>query len=75
MPKINPTHWKKLAKVFEHSGWVLNRIEGDHLIYIKSGYNRPVVIPKAKEVQVFIIINNLKTARILREEYFKLLKK
>lgn len=74
MPKINPIHWRKLAKVFEKSGWMLDKIEGDHLVYVKSGYSRPVVIPKAKEVQVFIIANNLKTAKILREDYFKLLR-
>ncbi|KKR45164.1 MAG: hypothetical protein UT90_C0018G0002 [Parcubacteria group bacterium GW2011_GWA1_40_21] len=74
MPKINPIHWRKLVKVFERNGWVLDRIEGDHLVYVKSGYIRPVVIPKVKEVQVFIIANNLKTAKILREEYFKLLR-
>ena len=74
MPKINPIHWRKLVKVFERNGWMLDRIEGDHLVYTKSGYSRPVVIPKAKEVQVFIIANNLKTAKILREEYFRLLR-
>lgn len=74
MPKINPIHWRKLAKAFERSGWVLDRIEGDHLVYVKLGYSRPVVIPKVREVQVFIIVNNLKTAKILREEYFKLLR-
>jgi len=74
MPKINSIHWRKLVKVFERNGWVLDRIEGDHLVYVKSGYIRPVVIPKVKEVQVFIIANNLKTAKILREEYFKLLR-
>lgn len=74
MPKINPIHWRKLAKIFEKNGWMLDRTEGDHLVYTKSGYPRPVVIPKAKEVQVFIIANNLKTAKILREEYFKLLR-
>jgi len=74
MSKINPIHWRKLVKVFERNGWVLDRIEGDHLVYVKSGYIRPVVIPKVKEVQVFIIANNLKTAKILREEYFKLLR-
>ena len=73
MPKINPIHRKKLIKVFERGGWVLDRIEGDHLVYVKSGYVRPVIIPKAKEVQVFIIVNNLKTAKILREDYFKFL--
>jgi len=74
MPKINPVHWKNLAKVFEQSGWTLDRVAGDHLVYIKTGHIRPVVIPKTKEVQVFIIANNLKTAKISREEYFKLLK-
>ena len=74
MPKINPIHWRKLAKVFERSGWMLDRIEGDHLVYAKFGCTRPVVIPKVKEVQVFIIANNLKTAKILRKEYFKLLR-
>lgn len=73
MPKINPIHWRKLVRVFERSGWVLDRIEGDHLVYVKSGYVRPVIIPKVKEVQVFIITDNLKTAKILRKEYFKLL--
>ena len=74
MPKINPIHWRKLVRVFERRGWALDRIEGDHLVYVKSGCIRPVVIPKVKEVQVFIITNNLKTAKILREEYFKLLR-
>jgi len=74
MPKINPIHWRKLVKVFERDGWILDRTEGDHLIYVKSGCVRPVIIPKAKEVQVFIIVNNLKTAKILREEYFKFLR-
>ena len=74
MPKINPIHWRKLVKVFERSGWMLDRIEGDHLVYVKSGFIRPIVIPKVKEVQVFIIANNLKTAKILRDEYFKLLR-
>ena len=74
MPRINPIHWRKLVKVFERSGWMLDRIEGDHLVYVKSGFIRPIVIPKVKEVQVFIIANNLKTAKILREEYFRLLR-
>ena len=75
MPKINPTHWKKLAKVFEKKGFIYLRTEGDHLIYDKAGIARPVVIPKYKEVPEFIILNNLKTAGISRKEYLKLLSK
>lgn len=75
MPKISSVHWKTLAKIFEQKGWILNRVSGDHLVYTKSGHIRPVVIPKVKEVQIFIILNNLKTAKMSREEYFSLLKK
>ena len=67
--------WNKLVKVFEGNGWILDRISGDHLIYTKIGHIRPVVIPKVNAVQTFIILNNLKTAKISREEYLKMLKK
>jgi hypothetical protein len=40
---------------------------------VKAGIARPVVIPTYREVPVFIIRNNLKTAGISRDEYFHLL--
>lgn len=75
MPAINPIHYRKLAKVFEKLGWVYNRTKGDHLIYNKRGFVRPVVIPKYKSVPVFIIKNNLRTAKISIDDYLKALKK
>lgn len=75
MPKVSPVPWKVLVKFFERQGWVFDRMSGDHIVYIKPGHVRPVVIPKVKEVQTFIILNNLKTAKIPREEYLKLLRK
>ncbi|MBI2099748.1 MAG: type II toxin-antitoxin system HicA family toxin [Candidatus Vogelbacteria bacterium] len=74
MPKLSPVHYRKLVRVFERKGFTLDRTEGDHLIYIKVGIKRPVVIPKYPAVPVFIIGNNLKTANISRSEYFRLLK-
>lgn len=74
MAKIKPIHWRRLAKIFESDGWRLDRISGDHLVYAKDGFIRPIVIPKTKEIQAFIILNNLKTARISRDKYLKLLK-
>jgi len=74
MSHIAPVHYKKLVRVFELSGFVLDRIEGDHLVYVKEGIKRPVVIPTYKQVPVFIVKNNLRSARISREEYFRLLK-
>jgi hypothetical protein len=49
------------------------RQESDHLVYVKPGVIRPVVIPIRKDVPVFVIKNNLRTAGISREEYFRLL--
>lgn len=49
------------------------RQQGSHRSYVKPGVSRPVVIPAYDEVPVAIIRNNLKTAGISREEYFRLL--
>lgn len=73
MPKITPISSSILRKIFEKAGFTCVRMEGDHYVYTKKGISRPVVIPERKEVPVFIIKNNLRTAGILREEYFSLL--
>jgi len=73
MPAIKPIDYSKLVNIFELDGWVYNRTKGDHLIYIKQGFNRPVVIPKWDAIPVFIIQNNMRTAGMSRERYFELL--
>jgi len=75
MPKITPIPAIRLRKIFENAGFRCVRVEGDHFVYTKAGAARPVVIPDQKEVPVFIIKNNLKTAGISRDEYFSLLSK
>lgn len=59
--------------MFLKSGFRFDRQEGSHRSYVKHGISRPVVIPTYDEVPVSIIRNNLKTAGISREEYFRLL--
>ena len=73
MPAIKPIDYSKLVNIFELDGWVYNRTKGDHLIYTKQGFNRPVVIPKWDSIPVFIIQNNMRTAGMSRERYFELL--
>ena len=75
MPKITPVQWRTLEKVFLAAGFQFARQKGSHRSYIKTGVIRPVVIPTYDEVPVAIIHNNLKTAGISREEYFRLLEK
>lgn len=73
MPRITPISSERLVKVFEKVGFRFVRQESDHLVYTKPGVLRPVVIPVRKDVPVFVIKNNLRTAGISREEYFRLL--
>ena len=73
MPKFRPQDWRTLEKVFIAAGFRFARQEGSHRSYTKPGVLRPVVIPAYHEVPVFIIRNNLKTAGMSRDEYFRLL--
>lgn len=75
MPRITPISWQRLEKVFLAAGFEFARQEGSHRSYTKPGILRPVVIPTYDEISVSIISNNLKTAGISREEYFRLLAK
>ncbi len=75
MPRITPILARWLQRLFEKAGFKCVRSEGDHYVYTKKGVTRPIVIPDWPEVPVFIIKNNLRSAGISREEYFKLLKK
>lgn len=73
MPALKPVPYKKLARLFELDGWIHHRTSGDHLVYVKPGCKRPVVIPKWDEVPLDLIKNNLRTAGMSRERYFELL--
>jgi predicted RNA binding protein YcfA (HicA-like mRNA interferase family) len=76
MPKFSPISYKKLVEVFEAEGFTCARTEGDHMIFVKRGVLRPVVIPKYPAVPVFIIKNNLKTLKtdgISLDRYLELL--
>lgn len=72
-----PTETKARENLHEAVQILLEEIDkkgGDHLVYQKEGILRPIIIPKYKQIPEFIILKNLKTAGISREEYFELLK-
>ncbi len=73
MPRIAPVDWKTLECVFLRVGFHFEQQEGSHRTYRRPGTSRPVVIPAYREIPVFIILNNLKTAGLTRSEYFQLL--
>ena len=73
MPKLVPVDWRTLVKIFEADGFAHNRTKGSHIILVKAGIARPVVIPKYSEILPQIISSNLKTAGMSRDRYFDLL--
>jgi predicted RNA binding protein YcfA (HicA-like mRNA interferase family) len=73
MPRIVEIHYRKLVKIFELDGWKLHSQVGSHLHFVKEGFGRPVTIPTYRSVPVFIIKNNMETARMSRKRYFELL--
>jgi len=75
MPRITPTDWKTLLKVFELFGCVYKRKEGSHHVLTCAGAKRAVVIPEYDEIDVEIIKNNMRTVNMSREQYFALLDK
>ncbi len=73
MPRLTPQHHRILVRVFKKAGFSINREEGDHVIMERPDIERPIVIPKYDEIGIDIIKANLRTAKITRKEYFKLL--
>jgi predicted RNA binding protein YcfA (HicA-like mRNA interferase family) len=75
MARLTPIHWKKFEKFLLFVGCRLSREKGDHRIYWREGLRRPVVIPKDKNLPIFVIRNNLRILGIVPEEYLDILKR
>lgn len=73
MPRITPVDWRTLVAVFELAGFTLERQRGSHMVYVKPGILRPVIIPRYREIAEDIILGNLRTAGIDRKTYLELL--
>jgi hypothetical protein len=52
----------------------VKRTDGSHWIGEKHGVARPIVIPEYGEIGLDIIQANMRTARMSRDRYFKLLR-
>ena len=75
MGKVGTMHWKRFEKVLFVMGCEFIREKGDHRVYHKAGILRPVIVPRSTKLPVFIILNNLRTLGVSREEYESILSK
>lgn len=74
MSRLGAAHWRKFEKFLLAHGCVFSREEGDHRIYWKQGIKRPIVVPR-DTLQPFIVLNNLRTLGVSRDEYLKFMRK
>ena len=74
MPKLSRINWKKFEKFLLFVGCEFIRENGDHRIYQKKGIARPIVLPRRKELELFIIHNNIRLLGINIKEYEIILK-
>lgn len=75
MGHLGSIHWKKFEKFLLREGCTFKREKGDHRIYWKEGMNRPIVVPRDKELPAFIILNNLRLLGISKEDFLEKISK
>jgi len=75
MARLTPIHWRKFEKFLLFVGCHFGREKGDHRIYWRADLKRPVVIPRDKELPVFVIRNNLRILSISPQKYLEILKR
>lgn len=73
MPRLTPTDWRTLERIFQADGWTFCRSKASHRSYTKPGYHRPVIIQTYRDVGIDIIKANMRTAGMSTERYFQLL--
>lgn len=73
--RIKPVPRQAFERFLREVGCVYKRSKGDHLVYVRSGLIRPVIITAKKEVSSFIIRSNLKTLGLSVDEYLEIIKR
>jgi hypothetical protein len=74
LPRITPLKKKKWIAFLEYIGCeFLRNVPGDHILYDRPGLKRPIVFTDDKEISVMLIMSNLKTLGMNREEYLEIL--
>jgi len=69
VPRLTPVSCHQLVRFFESRGYRKDRQRGSHLALVKPGTARPVVIPMHSEVSTGVILSNLRTAGVSRDEF------
>ena len=74
MEGVGKVDWKRFEKFLLRKGCHFKSQESRHVKYKKPGLARPIIVPKTKELPDFIILNNLRTLGVSREEFVRIIK-
>lgn len=69
MPRITPIPWQKFERFLLISGCRFKREKGNHRIYWRADLKRPIIIPREKQLPIFVIRNNLRVLGMSPEDY------
>jgi len=73
MPRLTPQPYEKLICVFKKAGFLITGQGASHIKMSKTDLLRPLIIPQYPDVGKDIISGLLRTAKMSRDEYFRLL--
>ena len=73
MGDFGAVNWKIFEKFLLSQGCVFIRIKGDHRVYVKTGKQRPLVVPQYNPIPAFIIMNNLRVLGVSKKVLMKFL--
>lgn len=68
VPRLTPVDCRQLVRFFEAHGFTADRQKGSPVSMTRKGTARPVVIPMHSEVAVSVVMSNLRTAQLTREQ-------
>jgi predicted RNA binding protein YcfA (HicA-like mRNA interferase family) len=74
MDKVGKVSWQRFQKFLLTIGCEFKGEVGDHRKYKKPGLLRPVIIPRERDLPTFIILNNLRTLGVSKEEFVDIIK-
>ena len=76
MGKFKNIPYRKIKKLLEINGWYIDRQKGSHILFVKTGTIRPLVIPyHEKEIDSYLIREIIKALNLTEEEFITKIKK
>ncbi|MDP2895521.1 MAG: type II toxin-antitoxin system HicA family toxin [bacterium] len=72
--RITPIKWQKFEKFLTHIGCKCVGQESSHRKWTREGLKRPIIVP-CRELTIGVIMANLNTLGISRDEYVDILGK